>query len=51
MLYPIQNKFRSINDLSGIWKFKIDPKNIGEKEEWFKGFESENDIAVPGSLE
>ena len=49
MLYPIQNKFRNVFDLSGIWKFKIDPEGKGEKEKWFKGFESENDIAVPGS--
>ena len=49
MLYPIQNGFRNILDLSGIWKFKIDPDKIGEKEKWFKGFNSVLDIAVPGS--
>ncbi len=49
MLYPIQNKYRSIIDLSGIWKFKIDPGKAGEKEKWYKGFDSSLDIAVPGS--
>ena len=49
MLYPIQNKYRHVLDLNGIWKFKIDPEKIGEKEKWFNGFESEHDIAIPGS--
>ncbi|MEJ2614060.1 MAG: beta-glucuronidase [Ignavibacteriaceae bacterium] len=48
-MYPIQNKFRSISDISGIWKFKIDPEKTGEKEKWFNGFDSEIEIAVPGS--
>ncbi len=49
MLYPVQNAFRSILDLSGLWKFKVDPQKIGEKEKWYKGFDSKLDIAVPGS--
>lgn len=49
MLYPIQNKFRTLLDISGVWKFKIDPEKKGESENWFRGFESEHDIAVPGS--
>jgi len=49
MLFPQNNKFRSMFDLSGIWKFKIDPDKIGEDEKWFNGFYSELDIAVPGS--
>lgn len=49
MLYPIQNKYRLVLDLNGIWKFKVDPENIGEREKWFNGFFSENGIAVPGS--
>ncbi len=49
MLYPIQNGYRNIADLSGIWKFKIDPEKIGEKEKWYNGFASRLDIAVPGS--
>ena len=49
MLYPIQNNYRDIIDISGIWKFKSDPLNIGENEKWFEGFNSGCDIAVPGS--
>ena len=49
MLYPIQNNFRDIIDISGLWKFKADPLKIGEKGKWFEGFESDCDIAVPGS--
>jgi beta-glucuronidase len=49
MLYPQNNCCRSVIDLSGIWKFKVDPKNIGESEKWYEGFETNIDIAVPGS--
>ena len=49
MLFPVQNKFRNLIDLCGLWQFKVDPENIGEKEQWYKKFESECDIAVPGS--
>ncbi len=56
MLYPITNKYRTINDLSGFWKFSSDPDKIGEKEKWFEGlcnskeFQKFNlEIAVPGS--
>ena len=48
-IFPVQNKFRNLIDLSGLWQFKIDPEDIGEKECWFEEFESESDIAVPGS--
>jgi beta-glucuronidase len=49
MLRPQLNKFRDLNDHSGIWKFKIDPNNEGEKNKWNEKFESDLDIAVPGS--
>jgi beta-glucuronidase len=49
VLYPIQNAFRSTIDLSGLWKFRVDPTNIGEQEKWFEGFDSDLEIAVPGS--
>lgn len=49
MLYPIRNEFRSFIDLSGFWKFKIDKDNLGETNKWSLGFESEHEIAVPGS--
>jgi beta-glucuronidase len=49
MLYPVQNKFRDVIDLSGLWKFKIDPEKSGENKNWFNGFESKHELAVPGS--
>ena len=49
MLYPIVNAFRSTVDLSGLWSFRTDPGNIGEQEKWYEGFESDLEIAVPGS--
>ncbi|MCX6170275.1 MAG: beta-glucuronidase [Ignavibacteriales bacterium] len=49
MLYPIRNKFRSFIELNDFWKFKIDRDKIGEKEKWYKGFQSDLEIAVPGS--
>jgi beta-glucuronidase len=49
MLYPIRNKFRSFFDLNDFWQFKIDSDKIGEKEKWYNGFQSELEIAVPGS--
>jgi len=49
MLYPIRNKFRSFIELNDFWKFKIDQNKIGENEKWFNGFDSDIEIAVPGS--
>ncbi|MCD6465045.1 glycoside hydrolase family 2 protein [Candidatus Bathyarchaeota archaeon] len=41
--------FRPKISLEGFWKFKIDKDLIGDKEEWFKGFESNDLIFVPSS--
>lgn len=49
MLYPIQNNYRDVIDLSGLWKFKTDPADDGESNRWFEGFKSDIDIAIPGS--
>ena len=49
MLYPQQNDVRDIFDLSGIWKFKLDPDEVGEQERWFDVLESPRLIAVPAS--
>ncbi|MEK9516648.1 MAG: beta-glucuronidase [Flavobacteriaceae bacterium] len=48
-LFPQQNQFRSLSDLSGIWDFKKDPKNLGIQERWFEGLTHTRPIAVPGS--
>lgn len=29
MLYPIENEVRQVRDLSGIWRLKLDPDEIG----------------------
>lgn len=38
-------------DLNGIWQFRFDDSDLGEREEWYKGFEGEKDIVVPYSYE
>ena len=48
-LYPQQNTCRNMLDISGIWQFKKDEKNIGESEQWFNGLINAEQIAVPGS--
>lgn len=48
-LFPQQNDFRNVLNLSGIWKFKLDPTGAGEKEQWFNGLSDYRSIAVPGS--
>lgn len=49
MLYPIRNQFRQLLDLSGFWKFKIDNEEKGVEEKFFEGFDSDIEIALPGS--
>jgi beta-glucuronidase len=48
-LFPQQNDFRNTLNLSGVWKFKKDSLEIGEKEKWFNGLTNSRSIAVPGS--
>lgn len=35
MLYPRENEFREVKDLSGLWNFKIDKDGQGISEKWF----------------
>lgn len=49
MLYPIRNAFREIVEVDPIWKFMPDPQKEGESGKWYNGFESDIEIAVPGS--
>jgi len=49
MLYPQSNASRSQLQCEGFWKFKVDPQKVGEEEEWYRGFDSDVEIAVPGS--
>jgi beta-glucuronidase len=35
-LYPDANEFREVLDLSGLWDFKLDPRDEGERSSWFR---------------
>jgi len=48
-LYPQQNAQRNLLDLSGLWSFQVDPREIGERDAWFKALPSPRAIAVPAS--
>ena len=36
-------------DLSGMWDFRMDPKDVGESQGWQNGLSEARSIAVPGS--
>ena len=48
-LFPVQNNYRNMLHLSGIWNFKVDSLNEGEKLGWNNGFENSIPMAVPAS--
>lgn len=35
MLYPVESEKREVKSLSGIWNFKLDTDDTGEKDGWF----------------
>jgi len=50
LLYPHESPTRSTRDLSGLWRFQLDPKDQGEGERWFaKGLPAPRHIPVPCS--
>ncbi len=49
MLYPQQNNFRNVYDLSGLWDFQLDAREVGESQKWFGGLPAPRAIAVPAS--
>jgi len=51
MLYPKQNQYRSVTDITGFWSFKADPLQLGDKEKWYEHWDKEDEltIAVPGA--
>lgn len=49
VLFPQRNEFRDFRKISGVWKFKKDPANVGVNEAWYNGLEDYKEIAVPGS--
>ncbi|MCG8371983.1 MAG: beta-glucuronidase [Balneolales bacterium] len=51
MLYPQQNKYRSVFDLGGYWNIKADPEDEGLSQSWFEdALDGDvHTIAIPGS--
>jgi len=51
MLFPQQNNFRAVFDLSGYWNLKADPNEEGHKAGWYnnKLAGEVHSIAIPGS--
>ncbi|WP_338598930.1 glycoside hydrolase family 2 TIM barrel-domain containing protein [Sulfolobus tengchongensis] len=41
--------YRQRISLEGFWKFRLDERDLGEKENWYGGFESDDVIYVPAS--
>mgnify|MGYP004614406085 FL=1 len=35
MLYPVENRFREVKDISGIWSFRADADGTGHNEKWY----------------
>lgn len=48
-LYPHESATRSVRDLSGLWDFRLDPKDEGERLGWSDGFRADRRIPVPCS--
>jgi beta-glucuronidase len=50
LLYPHESATRSTRDLSGLWRFQLDPADRGEADRWFeKGLPAARHIPVPCS--
>lgn len=48
-LYPHASATRATRDLSGLWRFKLDPKDEGEAQRWHEGLTDTRAIPVPCS--
>ena len=49
MLYPQNNRFRQLHDLSGYWHFRADIDAAAAREDWTQGFENGRVLPVPAS--
>ncbi|HEX8555355.1 MAG TPA: beta-glucuronidase [Sphingomonas sp.] len=49
LLYPHESATRDTRDLSGLWKFKLDPEDAGETAGWFRSLTGARTIPVPCS--
>lgn len=51
MLYPKTTLSRRAVSMDGMWKFRLDEKEMGEKEGWMEGLPGEEMIPVPASFQ
>lgn len=50
LLYPHESRTRRTRDLSGLWRFQLDPADAGEAAKWFEsGLPKSRSIPVPCS--
>ncbi|WP_430812257.1 MULTISPECIES: discoidin domain-containing protein [unclassified Carboxylicivirga] len=42
---------QNVIDLSGTWRFQLDPDNIGSKDEWFLNDELNETVQLPGTTD
>ena len=49
MLFPQNNRCRTVLDLSGFWDLKADPTDHGLDKGWSSGFDADTFVGVPGS--
>lgn len=49
LLYPFESPTRATRDLSGLWRFKLDRDDAGERARWFDGLTEARPIPVPCS--
>lgn len=49
MLFPQNNRCRTVIELSGIWDFKVDADDVGVGQGWAGGFSPDAQVGVPGS--
>lgn len=49
LLYPHESAMRATRDLSGLWRFRLDPQDVGEARGWPNGIDTARKIPVPCS--
>jgi len=49
LLYPRNSATRRLIDMDGLWKFKFDWDNQGDKENWKEGLKDATSLPVPAS--
>ncbi len=51
LLYPVSNRYRDEKKLDGLWNFKFDQDNVGDKEGWNRGHLKDSiKMPVPASF-